>query len=740
MKYLVIKRTPWLLLAVFGLFGFGFGFGPATPEAAGQIQLNDGEPYSGTLARGNGKKRWAYFYIDVEDWHSEVRIELQTTGRNRGNLFVRHGALPQVFSWAYHQRDNSHARKKTLVFNRESQPALRTGRYYIGIQCKAGGINYSLVAHRSASPSSRTGMGAKPFDGGTMFRVWAPFAEEVHVVGEFNDWNDWTAALQSEGNGYWSMDYRHAMPGEAYMYVIRNDGQALWRMDPREEQVTNSQGDTVIFDEAFEWTDSQFQMPSWNELVICEMHIGTFHDLSGSGPGQFDSAIEKLDHLQNLGVNAVQLMPIAEFPGDYSWGYNPSHPFAVESAYGGPVALKRFVNAAHQRGMGVLIDLVHNHWGPNDLAMWRFDGWHENDRGGIYFYQDDRANTQWGDTRPDYGRADVRQYIRDNVMMWLQDFHMDGIRWDSVLSTRTTDSGDNPEGWSLLQWINDEIDSQQPWAISIAEDLQNNDWITKDSGAGGAGFDTQWAAGFVHPVRAVIETQHDGDRDMNQIREAVQQRYNSDAFQRVIYTESHDETANGRQRVPEEIWPGNAGSWFSRKRSTLGAALVMTAPGVPMIFQGQDILEDGHFHDEDPVDWSKAATYSGIHLMYRDLIRMRRNWHNQTRGLQGQHLNFFHTNNQDKLVAFHRWDQGGAGDDVIVVCNFQDKTWTDYRIGLPKDGLWRVRFNSDWNGYSADFGNVYSPDVTADHWSQDGLNYSGSLKIAPYSVLILSQD
>ena len=94
MKYLVIKRTPWLLLAVFGLFGFGFGFGPATPEAAGQIQLNDGEPYSGTLARGNGKKRWAYFYIDVEDWHSEVRIELQTTGRNRGNLFVRHGALP----------------------------------------------------------------------------------------------------------------------------------------------------------------------------------------------------------------------------------------------------------------------------------------------------------------------------------------------------------------------------------------------------------------------------------------------------------------------------------------------------------------------------------------------------------------------------------------------------------------------------------------------------------------------
>ena len=227
---------------------------------------------------------------------------------------------------------------------------------------------------------------------------------------------------------------------------------------------------------------------------------------------------------------------------------------------------------------------------------------------------------------------------------------------------------------------------------------------------------------------------------MFEVKAAVEQRYNSDAFERIIFTESHDEVANGRSRVPEEIFPGNAGSWFSKKRSTLGAALVFTSPGVPMIFQGQEVLEDGFFHDEDPIDWTKEVTFAGIELMYRDLIRLRRNWFNHTRGLRGQHLNFFHANDGDKMVAFHRWDQGGAGDDVIVICNFRDRSWDNYRIGLPGGGLWKVRFNSDWNGYSSDFGNFYSPDVTAESVPRDGLGHSGIIKIAPYSVLILSQD
>ena len=727
-------RLMLLALVVVGAIGW-----LAVPVSA-QTELIDGQSVRGRVAAQNGfftTRTWAYYYVDVEDWHGEYQIDL-TVLRGNPDLYIRYGQLPTRRH--YDQASATDNPTESITLGEGTNPQLKSGRYYIGVITTRGVAQFDLVGQRRSLASSRLGIGAKPYPEGTMFRVWAPFADEVHVTGEFNDWNSWVAPLQSEGNGIWSLDYRNAQPGQRYMYVIRNGGQTYWRMDPREEQVTNSIGETVIFDESFNWTDGGFQAPNWNEMVIYQMHIGTFNDAPGFGPGHFDSAIAKLDHVKDLGVNAVLLMPITEFPGDFSWGYNPSQPNAVETAYGGPAAFKRFIDAAHARGIAVIMDVVYNHWGPTDLDMWQFDGWSENGRGGIYFYQDDRANTQWGDTRPDYGRGEVRQYIRDNALMWLQDFHVDGLRWDSVLNVRTTNSGDNPEGWSLMQWVNNEIDAVQPWAISIAEDMQDNEWITRDTGGGGAGFDSQWTAQFVHPVREVIVGMDDNSRDMFKIRDAIYHRYNTDALERVIYTESHDEVANGRSRVPEEIWPGNAGSWFSKKRSTLGGALVMTSPGIPMLFQGQEFLEDGYFHDEDPLDWNKTNTYAGIVLMYRDLIRLRRNWFDTTRGLRGQHVNVFHVNNNDKMVAFHRWDQGGPRDDVIVVLNFRDTTWQDYRIGLPRGGVWKVRFNSDWEGYSDDFGNFYSPDVTADGWGQDGMPFSGSLKIAPYSVLILSQD
>ena len=684
-----------------------------------------------------GLPPWKHFYIDVDQNHSRLVVTMNRFRLGNPTLYIRHGAQPTFDEWDFKVENNAFT--KTVEIDTLSQPGIKSGRYYISFHSTRRAA-FRVTADLQATTSQRSGMGASPYDGGTTFRVWAPHADEVHVAGEFNNWHTWAHPLHQEGNGHWSFDMRGAVPNQRYMYIIRNDSNTIWKMDPREEQVDHSTGDSVIFDNQFNWTDGLFQMPPWNELVIYEMHVGTLNDTPGGGPGTFDSAIQRLNHIANSGFNAVKIMPVNEFAADFSWGYNQAFPFAIETAYGGPHGLKRFVNEAHARGIAVLIDVVHNHWGPSDLDMWQFDGWSENGRGGIYFYQDGRANTQWGDTRPDYGRGEVRSYIRDAVFNLLQEFHCDGIRWDSLLSTRTTDLGDNPEGWSLVQWINDDVDWIQPWSIMIAEDLQNNAWVTKSTGEGGAGFDSQWDASFVHPIRNVIVPPDDNGRNMWDVKSAIEHRYNGDAFQRVIYTESHDEVANGRSRVPEEIWPGNAGSWFSRKRSTLGAALVMTSPGVPMVFQGQDILEDEWFRDTDPVDWSKATTYSGINQLYTDLVRLRRNWFDHTRGLRGQHVNVFHVNDGAKVVAFHRWDQGGPGDDVIVICNFRDATWNDYRIGLPRNGLWKVRFNSDWNGYSADFGNHYTPDITAESQPWDGLNFSGTFSIAPYSVVILSQD
>jgi 1,4-alpha-glucan branching enzyme len=594
--------------------------------------------------------------------------------------------------------------------------------------------------------SYHPGMGTFLIPGGAAFRVWAPFASRVSVAGDFNQWSTTINPLTTEGNGYWYGEVPGAQIGHQYKFVINSGETVLWRKNPYACEVSNSSGNAIIHNPNFDWTGDTFQMPAWNELVIYEMHVGTFNDPHNDGPGTFDNILPKLPYLRELGINAIQIMPVAEFAMDVSWGYNPAQPFAVESALGGAEGMHRFVKAAHSNGIAVILDVVYNHFGPGDLDLWRFDGWMDaNHEGGIYFYDNDRARTQWG-PRPDYGRGEVRQYIRDNALFWLHKYHIDGLRFDSVVNIRNRHGknndpgGDLPDGWSLVQWINNEIRASQPWKITIAEDMQGNAWITRDTGMGGAGFGSQWEAGFAHSIRNAIIPADDSQRDLLAVRDALYQRYNGDAVQRVIYTESHDEVANGKQRVPEEIWPGNAESWFSRKRSTLGAALTFTAPGIPMIFQGQELLEDGFFQDSVPIDWARFVAFNGIHHLYRDLIRLRRNWFNQTAGLRGQHINVFHVNNSDKVIAFHRWENGGAGDDVVVVTNFADRSYTSYMLGMPHSGMWRVRFNSDWQGYSPDFGNHPGFDTMADGEGRDGMPHQAGVGIGPYSVLILSQD
>lgn len=588
-------------------------------------------------------------------------------------------------------------------------------------------------------------MGAIPYDGGSTFRVWAPHADGVFVIGEFNDWSKTAAPLVHEGEGYWSADVPGAQAGQQYKYVIRNGDRELSRNDPYAREVTESNGNSIVHSPVFDWGDDSLGMPMWNMLVIYEMHVGTFYRTQEDTTGTFASVAEKLPYLKDLGINAIEIMPPMEFPGSQSWGYNPDHPFALEHDYGGAAEFKRLIKAAHQHGIAVILDVVYNHFGPSDLDLWQFDGWSENGKGGIYFYNDWRSATPWGETRPDYGRKEVRQYIRDNAMMWLNEYHIDGLRFDSTVFIRnvrgeSNPADDLPDGWSLMQWLSEEIHAHMPWKITIAEDVRDNEWITKDVGAGGQGIGAQWDGGFVRRIRAAIIAPDDQSRNMDSVGRALRHRFNNDAFERVIYTESHDEVANGKTRVPEAIWPGNVGHWFAKKRSALGAALVFTAPGIPMIFQGQEFLEDRWFADTDPLDWSRIERFPGNVDMYRRLIWMRRNMDGVTRGLSGQHIRVHHVHNDNKIVAFHRWcDEGGPGDDVIVVANLANRANESYNIGFPRKGMWRVRFNSDWNGYDPQFGNHLTVDTEAGDGEKDGMPFNGNVSIGPYSVVVFSQ-
>jgi len=692
---------------------------------------------SRSVSRGS----FDHYTLTIRDWDSELRAVLSEVQGTGADLYLRQGAQPTLAQWDARSA-TSGTSDETVVLNHTTNPVLSSGTWYIGVWHPPGTV-YGLDLTRVPLASPIPGFGATVHDGGTTFRVWAPNATAVHVAGTFDGWSPSSAPLAQEPGGVWSVDVRELGPGAQYKYVIGTGAGILWKNDPRARALVHSNGNSIVVDpEAFDWGTAGFSTPAWNDMVVYELHIGTFNDSPGGLPGTFASARLRLPYLAELGVNVVEVMPTCEFPGDFSWGYNPSHPFSVETIYGGVQGFKEFVKAAHENGIAVLLDVLYNHWGPLDLDLWQFDGWNISGWGGIYFYNSVQAQTPWGDTRPDFGRPEVRRYIRDNVLFWLEEYRLDGLRFDSTANIRMGPLGDIPEGWSLLQWLNDEIDAAYPGKIAIAEDLYAapNEWITKDTSVGGAGFDSQWDAIFVHPVRAALITASDPDRDMWAVRDSIAQSYNGDAFERVIYTESHDEVANGNQRLPEAIWPGNAASYFSKKRSTLGAAVVFTSPGIPMIFQGQEILEDGWFDDQDPVDWTKLVTFAGIHDLYRDLIALRRGFAGTTAGLRGQSTNVFHVDNAWKLIAFHRWDQGGPGDDVVVVLNFKNQAWSgNYTIGLPRPGDWHVRFNSDWDGYDPSFGNHPAPTITAVPGPYDGLPYWADISIGPYTALIFSQ-
>lgn len=463
------------------------------------------------------------------------------------------------------------------------------------------------------------GMGSITHEKGVFFRVWAPNAKSVSVVGDFNKWKDDADTLKHEENGYWGGNVPTAKVGDAYKYALDTPSGKLQRNDPYAKLMTNSIGNSIVYNSnAFDWGDDNFQMPNWNSLIIYELHTGTFNVKEEGKPGDFHGVIEKLDYLKELGINSIEVMPPFEFPGDFSWGYNPAYPFAIESAYGGADAFKALVKAAHERGIAVILDVVYNHFGPTDMDIWQFDGWNENDMGGIYFYNDWRATTPWGDSRPDYGRPEVRQYIRDNAMMWIEEFRVDGLRMDMIPYIRNVNSDENPnttlqEGISLLRGINAEIAEKYPWKLTIAEDLHGLDSITDHIGKdGGLGFGSQWDADFVHPVRAALIAQDDADRAIENVCMAVLNKYSNDAFKRVIYTESHDEVANGKARVAEEIAEKSVNNWYSKKRASLGVALTLTTAGIPMLFQGQELLEDKWFSDTDPIDWKRLKKFNRL--------------------------------------------------------------------------------------------------------------------------------
>ncbi len=589
----------------------------------------------------------------------------------------------------------------------------------------------------------RTGkhLGSLAHDKGVDFSVWAPFAKSVALLHwlEF-EWGE--LPMESDGKGYWFIENVDAQPGQMYKYrIVTEDGEVLDRNDPYARQVTDSDsGSSVIVAHDFDWKGSDsFEAAPKQQAIIYELHVGTFNKPDASTTGTFESAIEKLDYLANLGVNYVELMPVTSMAMSHGWGYAPNYIFSVENAYGGRHGLLEFVKACHEKGIGVILDVVYNHF-FNESDLWRYDGWSENDRGGIYFFNDERGDTPWGG-RPDYGRAEVRQFILDNVTMWFTEYKIDGLRVDSTIYMRNTDGNndkhdlDIPEAWSLLGEINQLAHKINPNALMIAEDNATNNGIVTPVTDGGMGFDAQWEVGFPHVIRDSLGITHNENQPALQgVEYELGHTYTGDAFDKVIFGDSHDTAANGSSRLNEAATPGNAESLSARQRVLLASALSLTAPGIPMLLQGQEFMQEGSFNEWQMLEWDKTEQFAGIVLAHQHLINLRLNKFDNTRGLLGQFTNVIHRDDENNIIAFHRKDQGGPLDDTVVIVNFGDTIFEEYSLNFPYEGDWRVRFNSSWTGYNVDFHEVPMVNTQAD---KDGL---ATVALSNFSVIILSTE
>lgn len=574
--------------------------------------------------------------------------------------------------------------------------------------------------------SWRLEFGSRPADGGILFRTWAPSARRlaVRIIGDalfpMERENDETFTVLAPG--------RNA--GANYFYLIddskeRPDPVSRWQPD-------GVHGSSRVVDpDAFVWTDGDWKGPALSEYVIYELHIGTF-----TAAGTFAATIERLGYLRDIGINAVELMPVAEFAGARNWGYDGVYPYAPHSAYGGPAGLKTLVDACHRRGLAVILDVVYNHFGPEGNYLADF---------GPYFTN--RYLTPWGDALNFDGpfSDEVRRYFVENALHWLVEYHIDALRLDAIHGIFDFSAR------HILQEIGEKFHalaaSLGRHAYLIAESDLNDVRVINPVEAGGYGLDTQWNDDFHHSLNAVLTGARQGYfADFGRItdlRKALLEGFVYDrrysAYRRrrhgnssagrpgkqfVVFIQNHDQVANASagRRISELVTP---------EAQKLAAMVLMCAPNLPMLFMGQEFgattpfLYFTSFIDNglaQAVSEGRKREYESFlrdqpfsdPQLFETFVRSRLNWeqlrqpwhaavldlHRSLLALRKQHpclsncrkdLTRVKSDESDGWMTIVRADPSRCR--ALVLCNFRG----DFRtVPLPAGGhRWRLAL---WNG------------------------------------------
>jgi 1,4-alpha-glucan branching enzyme len=625
-----------------------------------------------------------------------------------------------------------------------------------------------------------TPMGANLIGGGATFRVWAPHARSVHVIGDFNsrERND-ASLLNRDDRGHWLGFIPGVRDRQRYMFYVVGDGGEGPKRDPYARELqTPFPSDCIVREPDFPWHETGYVTPQFHNFVIYQLHVGTFFtpNLPRKG-GTFLDVARKIPHLAGLGITALQLMPIQEFQTQYSLGYNgtdyfsPEMDFAVEGADLPPYVLrvnelldakglkrydvedlrgemnqlKALIDLCHIYGLAVLLDVVYNHAGGDfgDQSLYFFDRQSAagGNRNSLYFT--DRGHA--GGLVFDFGKPEVRDFLIQNAKFFLDEYRIDGFRYDQV---SVIDHDGAPHGWSFCQDLTSTLRHHRPSALNKAEYWNVNPYIEKTPPEG-AGFDTTLTDGLRLAIRDVIGNASQPDErplNMAGLARGLWPEGFHEHWRFVQGPENHDIVYQGREpRVARLGDPSNPRSWFGRSRARVATGIGLTAPGIPMLFMGQEFLEDKQWSDNFEFHKALLLHWAGLdqgdkqmldHLRFtRELLALR--W--QYPGLRGQGFRVVHAHDQNRVLAYQRWVEG-EGHDVLVVVHLSTYHRFGYRIGFPGGGEWREIFNSDV------YENWVNPHVTgnggrvfAEPQPLHDFGYSAALVLPANSVLVFAR-
>ena len=588
---------------------------------------------------------------------------------------------------------------------------------------------------------------------GVRFTLWAPNAQSVRVVGDFNGWHGEGHVMQRvPHSGIWLLFISALTPGAIYKYeILTTSGERLLKADPYAvyAQLRPDTASVVYELSGYQWQDAKWQQakkqPAYQSpVLIYEVHLGSWRRGANNELLTYRQLAELLPaYAVTMGYTHIEIMPVAEHPFDGSWGYQATGYYAVTSRYGTPEDFMYFVDKCHDLGIGIILDWVPGHFCKDDHGLRRFDGTP------LYEYAsfERGENTGWGTANFDLGRAEVLSFLISNALFWLEMYHVDGIRTDAVSNILYLNYGkeDSPftpnkyggngnlEGAAFLRKLNEVVFHHHPQVLMMAEESTAWPMVSWPTDAGGLGFNFKWNLGWMNDMLRYMELESVNRKWQHNLLTFSFMYAFSENF---ILPLSHDEVVHGKKSLLNKM-PGDYWQKFANLRAFYG--YWMAHPGKKLLFMGGEFGQFIEWQEHESLDWhlleldkhSKLQKYcSALNHFYQKepaLWQVDENW----QGFEWIDCSDY----AQSIICFIR-KSTKAGEMVIVVCNFTPEVHASYRIGVPELGEYQEVFNSDWERFGGS-GQLNEGPLIAEDVSWQNKPQSLVLRIPPLATIYL---